>query len=176
MLDRAARIWPRNSYILQGRIATEARYGDPSVALRLLTDLHSRPGGNTDAELADWRDFALARQSGDKATHAKYESHVMADLAARRLSVGQALVRATSLDDPDAAFFAASKATPNDPTDTEQFFRSPANKVRADARFLPLMAKTGVLAYWWKTGRWADYCDAADRPYDCRAVAAKLGF
>jgi hypothetical protein len=31
-----------------------------------------------------------------------------------------------------------------------------------------------VVAFWRSTGKWADFCDDADRPYDCRAVAAKL--
>jgi len=47
--------------------------------------------------------------------------------------------------------------------------------VRADPRFMPLMAKTGVLAFWRATNHWADFCNAPDRPYDCRVEAAKLG-
>ena len=37
---------------------------------------------------------------------------------------------------------------------------------------MPLMAKLGVLAFWRSTGKWADFCEDPDRPYDCRAVAS----
>jgi hypothetical protein len=46
--------------------------------------------------------------------------------------------------------------------------------MRRDPRFMPLMAKVGLVDFWRKTGKWPDFCEAADRPYDCRAVAAKL--
>jgi hypothetical protein len=39
---------------------------------------------------------------------------------------------------------------------------------------MPLMEKVGLVAFWRRTGKWADFCDAPDRPYDCRAVASKL--
>jgi hypothetical protein len=39
---------------------------------------------------------------------------------------------------------------------------------------MPLMEKVGLVAFWRRTGKWADFCDAPDRPYDCRTVASKL--
>ena len=60
------------------------------------------------------------------------------------------------------------------PLDPETLFRPVAASMRSDPRFMPLMAKVGLLDFWRKTGKWPDFCQAADRPYDCRAVAAKL--
>lgn len=174
MLEQDARIWPHASVIQAFRLGLEARYGDPAVALQMLSNPTSLPP-MTDAQLADWRAFALARQSGDKAKIAAYVAQVLANVAGKRLTVGQALVRLVSLDAADAVYEVAAQAPPDDPVETEPFFRSPAVAVRADPRFLPLMAKTGVLAFWRRTGHWADFCDARDRPYDCRAEAAKLG-
>ena len=174
MLQRDARIWPHDDTIKSFRMGAEARYGDPATALQLLSD-PSTLGVMSDAQLADWREFALLRQSGDKAKVAAYVQQVLVNVAGKRLSVAQALVRFASLGAADAAFLVASRATPDDPVETEPFFRTAAAPLRADSRFLPLMAKTGVIAFWRRTGKWADFCEQADRPYDCRAMAAKLG-
>ncbi|HEV2363315.1 MAG TPA: winged helix-turn-helix domain-containing protein [Caulobacteraceae bacterium] len=176
MLERDVRIWPHNEEVRSDRFGAEARYGDPAMALRLLADPNRRPAPLSDLYMQDWRDFILARQSGNPSKVASYAAEVMRDVAARRLDVGSALVRLTALGAVDATYQAASKATPDDPVDTEPFFRPSAASVRADPRFLPLMAKTGVLRFWRRTGKWADFCQAENRPYDCRAMAAKLGF
>jgi DNA-binding winged helix-turn-helix (wHTH) protein/TolB-like protein len=174
MLERDARIWPHMDAITGMSLGLEARYGDPAAALQLLSNPSALPT-MSDAELEDWRDFTLARQSGDKARIAAYVAQVRANLAGKRLSTDQALVRLISLHAVDAAFQVAAQAAPDDKLfSAEPFFRSNATAVRADPRFLPLMAKIGVLAFWRSTGKWADFCEAADRPYDCRAMAAKL--
>jgi len=174
MLARDVRIWPHAKFIRLDQLALEARYGDPAVALQMLAHPNDLPP-MSDAQLADWRDFALARQSGDKAKIDAYAAGALANLAGKRLSVGQALVRLISIGAVDAVYKAVAMASPDDPVETEPFFRSLGAPVRADPRFLPLMAKTGVLAFWRKTGHWADFCEAQDRPYDCRAEATKLG-
>jgi TolB-like protein len=173
MLEQDARIWPHNDTIKGARLGLEARYGDPAAALQLLSDPSAVPT-MSDARLADWRDYTLARQSGDRARIAAYVAQVRANLASGRLSVDEAIVRLISLNAVDAVFQVAAQATPDNPVEPEPFFRSNAAAVRADPRFLPLMAKTGVVAFWRGTGKWADFCEAADRPYDCRAMAAKL--
>jgi hypothetical protein len=174
MLEHDARVWPHADFIKANRLGLEARYGDPAVALRMLSTPGEAPM-MTDAQLADWRAFASARQSGDKAKIAAYVNQVFANVASKQLNVGQALVRLISLGGPDAVFRMTAQASPDDPVETEPLFRSPAAAVRADPRFLPLMAKTGVLAFWRATNHWADFCNAQDRPYDCRSEAAKLG-
>jgi tetratricopeptide (TPR) repeat protein len=174
MLARDVRIWPHADFIRGYQLGLEARYGDPAVALQMLSHPNDLPP-MSDAQLADWRDFALTRQSGDKAKTDAYAARVLANLAGKRLSVGQALVRLISIGAVDAVYQAVAMASPEDPVETEPFFRSLGAPVRADPRFLPLMAKTGVLAFWRNTGHWADFCEAQDRPYDCRAEATKLG-
>jgi TolB-like protein/DNA-binding winged helix-turn-helix (wHTH) protein len=174
-LEEGARIWPQNDVIKSTRIYLDAAYGDPAAALQLLSDPSTRPTTMPDAVLADLRGFALARQSGDKATVAAYVAEVRANLAARRLQADRAVIRLIGVQAVDAVFEVAAQARPDDPVESEPFFRSNAATVRADPRFMPLMAKLGVLAFWRSTGKWADFCEDADRPYDCRAVAAKLG-
>ncbi len=46
---------------------------------------------------------------------------------------------------------------------------------RADPRFMPLVARYGLVDYWRRSGHWPDFCTERDRPYDCAAVARELG-
>jgi DNA-binding winged helix-turn-helix (wHTH) protein/TolB-like protein len=169
LLERDARIWPNS--IKAVRLSMEARYGDPAAALQLLSDPSALPP-MSDTQLADWRDFTLARRSGDKARIAAYVAEVRANVAAGRLSADAGIVRLISFNAVEDVFQVAAQAAPD--IGSEPFFRSPGASVRADPRFLPLMAKLGVLTFWRSTGKWADFCEAADRPYDCRAMAANL--
>lgn len=43
--------------------------------------------------------------------------------------------------------------------------------VRADPRFMPLMARLGYPQYWLETGKWPDFCTKDRLPYDCRKAA-----
>lgn len=43
--------------------------------------------------------------------------------------------------------------------------------VRADPRFMPLMARFGYAQYWLQTGKWPDFCTKDRLPYDCRKAA-----
>ncbi|HLY80015.1 MAG TPA: hypothetical protein VKQ70_11605, partial [Caulobacteraceae bacterium] len=174
-MERAAKIWPTSASVRSARLTIEARYGDPAAALAILNDPAQAPGGLSDAHLADWRGFIAARQSGAPAALAVYVAQVQADLASRRLDPSQAVLRLSSLSAVDAAFAAAAQATPAQPLDTEILFRGPAAAMRADARFMPLAAKWGLVAFWRRSGAWPDFCVAPNRPYDCKAVATKLG-
>jgi hypothetical protein len=116
----------------------------------------------------------MIRKSHDRALLARYASEQLAQLAEGKINPSAVVSRLSQLGAVDAAFEAAGKATPADTLETEPLFR-PANAgMRRDPRFMPLMAKVGLLNFWRKTGKWPDFCEAADRPYDCRAVAAKL--
>jgi hypothetical protein len=105
---------------------------------------------------------------------AQYVSDELAKLAAGKTESGTVIIRLSALGAVEGAFAAASLATPADPLDPEPLFRPVAASMRRDPRFMPLMAKIGLLDFWRKTGKWPDFCQAPDRPYDCRAVAAKL--
>ena len=43
--------------------------------------------------------------------------------------------------------------------------------MRADRRFMPMMARLGIAQYWLQTGKWPDFC-REPLPYDCRRAAA----
>jgi hypothetical protein len=52
----------------------------------------------------------------------------------------------------------------------EVLFYPELAKARADPRFLAVVDHLGLLDYWRTSGHWPDFCAAADRPYDCRAL------
>lgn len=43
--------------------------------------------------------------------------------------------------------------------------------VRADARFMPLAARLGLVDYWLDTDQWPDFCKEEKLPYDCKEAA-----
>jgi hypothetical protein len=53
------------------------------------------------------------------------------------------------------------------------FFYPPGASMRRDPRFMPLMARLGLIDYWRSTGKWPDFCSQPGLPYDCKAEAAK---
>ena len=175
LIERAARIWPDDEGVLAARIGIEARYGDPGRALALLDDPKSRPAEWEAPTVDDWRRFSLARQSHDTSQVAAYASEVLTRLAAGQLDVTSAVLRLNSLGATDAAFAAAARSAPAEALDTEVLFRPPADSMRRDPRFMPLVAKLGLVDFWRRTGKWPDFCEAQDRPYDCGPVAARLG-
>ena len=54
------------------------------------------------------------------------------------------------------------------------FFYPSTASMRRDRRFMPLMAKLGLVDYWRTTGKWPDFCSEPGLPYDCKAEAAKV--
>ena len=173
MIERAARIWPDDYSVLEHRIGFEARFGDPARALALLDDPASRPAEWEAPTIDDWRRFSIALETRDPAKVAAYVADVRARLAAGRMDASDAIKRFTPMGATDAAF-AAAFAAPPEAINTEILFRPSADAMRRDPRFMPLVARLGLVDFWRRTGRWPDFCRAPDRPYDCRAVAARL--
>ena len=77
---------------------------------------------------------------------------------------------------PDAAFEAVAWAAAKGVTEADPgpLFRPEADGMRRDPRFMPLAEKLGVVDFWRSSGKWPDFCEAPDLPYDCRAAAASL--
>jgi len=73
----------------------------------------------------------------------------------------------------DLAYQAASRATPSDDGSMDLLFRSYMAPFRADPRFMPLMARLGVVDVWRSTNHWPDFCTAAPTPYSCVDKAAR---
>jgi hypothetical protein len=153
----------------------EARWGDAGRAIALLDDPKSRPANWEAPMIEKWRRFSLIRRDHDPAQTAAYTRDVLADLAAGRTDLNRAVRDLVGVGATEAAYTVISRSPSSvDPLDSEVLFRSTAGPMRRDPRFMPLAAKLGLVAFWKRTNHWPDFCEAKDRPYDCRAAAAKL--
>jgi TolB-like protein/tetratricopeptide (TPR) repeat protein len=174
LLSRAQRTWPANDGLRVVRIGFEARIGDPALALKLLDDPATRPTEWEGPTVEKWRRFIKVRQSADPAARAAYAREILANLKAGRTEVNHAMRDLVTAGATDAAFEAAMFSGPQDVLDPEVLFRAAAEPMRRDPRFMPLAARLGLVDFWERSGKWPDYCEAPDRPYDCRAVAKGL--
>ena len=59
-------------------------------------------------------------------------------------------------------------------TATDVIFRSTLVEFWNDPRSLLVAKRAGLLQFWQSSGKWPDFCNARDLPYDCKAEAAKL--
>ena len=174
-IEQVIRVWPDYSDGSTTRIALEARWGDPDRALALIDDPKTRPANWEAPVIERWRRLSLLRRDHDPAQTAAYAKEVLANLAAGRIDLNRATRDLVSVGATEAAFTAIlGSTTAADPLDPEVLFRPTANAMRRDPRFMPLAAKLGLVDFWKRTNHWPDFCEAKDRPYDCRAVAAKL--
>ena len=171
--DKAARIWPDDASIAASRFSIEVRAGDPGRALALLDNPKTRPADMEPERLGEWRRFNSARKGKDPALASAFAHAELAGLAAGRLSATRALLDLTGVGATDAAFAAAARSTAATPIDSTVLFRPAAAAMRRDPRFMPLAAALGLVEFWRVTGKWPDFCNAPDRPYDCRSQAAK---
>lgn len=175
MIDRAAQTWPDDDEVRAARIEFEARYGAPDRALALLDDPRSRPASVDNPLIDDWRRFIIVRRSQDRAQVTAYARDVLVRLAAGRIDLSDAVLRLNSLGATDWAFAAIARAPPTDSLDTEVLFAAAPGVpgMWRDPRFMPLAARLGLVDFWRRSGKWPDFCDAPDRPYDCRAAAGR---
>jgi DNA-binding winged helix-turn-helix (wHTH) protein/TolB-like protein len=70
--------------------------------------------------------------------------------------------------DIDGAYRLMAQRFPNSRSPTMFLFYPEMKRFRHDARFMPLVARLGLLSYWREANQWPDFCAEADLPYDCR--------
>jgi DNA-binding winged helix-turn-helix (wHTH) protein/TolB-like protein len=173
VFERMAELWPRHEATRSGRFWAVAMYGDPDKALALLADGRTTPAAVSPAGLALWRQYLLAMKSGAPADRARAAKALEAGEKAGDIAAGPATAMLSRLGDIDGAFAAAKDflagVGPGDFIQAPYLSVAATAPMRADPRFLPLLAPTGVLQFWMKTGQWPDGC-----ANDCKAAVAKL--
>jgi hypothetical protein len=87
-----------------------------------------------------------------------------ADYAARMLA---------AVDDIDGAYEILKGHSFDWRGSTTFLFYPEMASFRSDPRFMPLIAKSGLLEFWTKSGHWPDYCSDSTLPYDCKTEAAR---
>jgi len=168
-------IWPGSTVLRQLRYRLELRYGDPKAALRMLDE---RGAGDLRPVPMDtaWKAFIEARMDPSPA---RIEIALMAfrerfqrdpaDIPGYLQALG-------TFGRVDEAYDALESPIALDSVlaSTETLFRQHMRSVRADPRFIALVGKLGLIAYWQKSNVWPDFCSEPQLPYDCQTEADKL--
>jgi hypothetical protein len=170
---RQARLTPTNNSTRRANLFTALLYGPPNKGEAAIDQYQTgEPRLEPAAEKA-WRGFVAFR---------------LGKLSAAKAAAGlTAASRAEYSIDPTTAMSAYAMMGRLDeafaeiettwPTKREFYltnlFEGGGANMRRDPRFMPLMARLGLVDYWTKSGKWPDFCLAADAPYDCKAEAAK---
>ncbi len=174
-LAAAERIWPGAAALRDARFRLELRYGDPRNALRII-EMDETRGIPGDSSHAGERAFLLARIDPSPANvAAALRPYDMLRRRTRFISPSylQALVQfgrveeAYRLLEPGMNLEALQWGS-------DTLFRPHMRAFRNDRRFMPLMARLGLLQYWQESGQWPDFCMDPELPNDCRAEARRL--
>ena len=174
LINRAARIWPDDEDIWMWRLSLLARLGPPDEALAFLDHDPGRPSDLPDMEIDNWRRIISLRKSRDPAQIDAY-ARLRLGMDPFGARVSMSVLNLSTVGANDAALQAATLSRPGNALDPEVLFRPYAAGMRRNPQFMRLAARFGLVAYWRSTGNWPDFCELPTRPYDCKAVAAKLG-
>lgn len=176
VLDEAERLWPTSDIISDARYRLELRYGDPETALRLF-DRHQSHSGPVDQSLARARALMAARVEPSPANVERALSLLSqgrVDVSANANSVY--LMTLGQFGQLDEAYRLLEQ--PNWRAEVREgadvYFRDYLRPMRLDPRFMRLAARIGLMQVWQQSGRWPDFCQDVELPYDCRTEAARL--
>jgi len=167
----ARKEWPNDPQILNAEFGFDYRYGDARTAQQLMP----RVLEYSDALLSPYAKLLAARLDP---TPAKIQEAIDAFHAAqpsdspRRNRELLALGQFGRVEDI-YGLLADPKFQPV--ADYSTLFRPEFAGVRADKRFMGMMARAGLVRYWRTSGQWPDFCFTEKLRYDCKAEAARYG-
>lgn len=167
-LERAERLWPGATAVREIRFVLQLRYGDPSDALRMFR------AGATSGPSHLTESFLQARINP---TRQNVDAAVQQALAHYKRDSASFLVLAQTLGafNREHELFSILLERAEPVTErTDVLFRPDLRELRRDPRFMRVANRAGLVAYWRKTGHWADFCFEPDLPYDCKEEAVKL--
>lgn len=164
-LAKAEKLWGGTGSLRDAQVAFHVRYGDPAVAMNLDPE-----GYNTAA-------YYNARANPSPANIAKFKSGVD-EFRPKSVTANQVTWAIQGLGEfglVDDVYYWLGRL-PDDQIAYISYvlFRPALAGVRRDGRFMPLAKRIGLVNYWQRSGKWADYCSRPGVSYDCKAEAAKL--
>lgn len=169
LLAQARRRWPSHFAIHKAELYVTGFYGSAQERADLFAGAQAPAAIAADPDFAVFRTFYRASQAPSAVSAAQAARVITNANLHGGFSTHIAIMMLASLGQVDAAFDLAAHYT----GETWFLFTPPTRAMRKDPRFMPLAAKLGLVAYWRASGRWPDFCQAPDRPYDCKVEAAK---
>jgi DNA-binding winged helix-turn-helix (wHTH) protein/tetratricopeptide (TPR) repeat protein len=157
-------VWPDDRYTWVTGFEIAARSGDPHEAEAILDRMHGR--FFSAGEIGAWRTFLRAREAP---TESNVQNAIKALLNDRRqgaTSDAELVEDFTLLGHPEMAVDLAIRLPPQ--PDSQFWFRSDLQPLRADPRFMAIAERQGLYAIWRTTAMWPDFCTNRSLPYDCR--------
>ncbi len=167
ILDRLEKFAPDTAKF--GRFYIAHWYGDPDTALTFIDRITGGYGlPFEDGQIDCTRKFLAARKaksaaSIDLATQACREDNKIFVEARYAAALGRT-------DQAFAGIEAELRGAESIDgyRDTILLFYPEMRSVRDDQRFMPLVAKLGLVEYWIESGKLPDFCNDVDLAYDCR--------
>lgn len=168
-LDKAERMWPGASNLVDSRWRHHLRYGDPKEALRI-----SRSGAN--AGYADQEAYLRARIDPTQANVERAISYAKSRIPRDPRAMGMLAATLAEFGREEEVFAILEGPRKAEIVEAgfDAFFRPAYHRLRHDPRFMKAAHTYGLVDYWRKSGKWPDFCFEPDLPYDCKAEAAKL--
>lgn len=171
-LDKAERLWPGASSVRESRLRINVRYGDAQEALRMI---------RSDPSLAGWGSMESFLEARIDPSPAKVEKAIddarnnlrdyarYPDVIAHVAQVYGEFGREKELLD------IVLRAPPAQLTNLpDVIFRPALVDFWNDPGSLLVAKRIGLLQFWQQSGKWPDFCDQHNLPYDCKKEAAKL--
>jgi hypothetical protein len=170
LMEDILRRWPNDKGASFYKLVGASFYADQTTAKRELESyattyplqsqtspcwlafIEAKANSEEPAKIAAFRQACIAEDSGDD-TFDDYRIRMLA-----------------ALGDVDAAYELANRKSFDWVGSTIFLFYPEMSVFRADVRFMPLMAKSGLLEYWQDSGRWPDFCADTHLPYDCKTA------
>lgn len=161
-LALAERRWAGTETLRDTQWGFHLRYGDPRIA-------KSVRGQAGDL-------YLQARLEPTPANIQKMEAEIERVSAMDFDQLGYAIQALAEFDKTDKVYRWLDRTEPSRLARFSYLLFRPAfDDVRRDRRFMKVAKRIGLLSYWRKSGKWADFCYDPNLPYDCRKEAARLG-
>lgn len=166
-LKRAERLWPGTAMLEDTKWSFYFRIGDPKIGLQMAGDRTLYPTMQL---------FIQARANPTNENVEKLIS-LYRGIMKDRLDISlNFMSQAFTPFHRENELYAIIQRWPSQQdfaVGTDTWFRPAFHEFRRDPRFMQLAARTPLLRYWRTTGKWPDFCNEPDLPYDCKKEAAK---
>lgn len=174
LLQGIARRWPGDDSASWYRLVGAMFYGAPDDAMKQI-DAHEGINRDGPGKMGCMRAFVEARAAGsfDTTRHEAFRAACGTNTIGDESMLDYQIRMASALGDLELAYTLAVEKDYGWDGATVFLFYPEMAPFQRDRRFMPLIARSGLLDYWTKTGHWPDFCRDPELPYDCKAAASQ---